>query len=120
MQVIEALDTLTRSLTGEWPGGVSPPGSLRTGREPLDSSGSHHPVLGPHTQPPVGEEGWVTSRDVLQPSHRPEQVAVQSLVLPCGPTLEVAVDAFEEGIQHGLVEAPVVVDPALHDRVDHQ
>lgn len=27
----------------EWPGGVTPPGSLRTALEPLDSYGSHHP-----------------------------------------------------------------------------
>ena len=27
---------------GEWPGGISPPGSLRTVREPLDSHGSHY------------------------------------------------------------------------------
>jgi len=27
---------------GEWRGGISPPRSLRTGREPLCSSGSHH------------------------------------------------------------------------------
>ena len=30
----------------EWPGGIAPPGSLRTGREPLDSPGSHHPAAG--------------------------------------------------------------------------
>jgi hypothetical protein len=29
---------------GEWPGGVSPPGSLRTGRDSLPSSGSHYPT----------------------------------------------------------------------------
>jgi hypothetical protein len=36
-------DTLLR---GEWPGGIAPPGSLRTVHEPLDSHGSHHPPVG--------------------------------------------------------------------------
>jgi len=31
---------------GEWRGGVAPPRSLRTVREPLDSYGSHHPAVG--------------------------------------------------------------------------
>jgi hypothetical protein len=31
----------------------------------------------------------------------------------------VFVDALEEGIQHGLVKAPVIVDPTTHDAVDH-
>ena len=29
----------------ESPGGISPPGAHRTGREPLDSSGSYHPAV---------------------------------------------------------------------------
>jgi hypothetical protein len=46
---------------GEWRGGVSPPRSLRTGREPLSSSGSRYPAvferLCPgHAAPPV--TGW--------------------------------------------------------------
>ena len=31
---------------GEWRGGVSPPRSLRTGREPLGSSGSRYAAVG--------------------------------------------------------------------------
>ena len=46
-------------------------------------------------------------------------VPVQPFVLPHGPTHEVVVDASENRIQHGLVEAPVIVDPPLHDRIDH-
>ena len=30
---------------GKSPGGISPPGALRTRREPLDSPGSHRPVV---------------------------------------------------------------------------
>ena len=42
---------------------------------------------------------------------------MQPLVFPLGPTHQILVDASEERIQPGLVEAPVVVDPALHDRL---
>jgi hypothetical protein len=45
-----APDTVTSirsvSLLSEWPGGVSPPGSLRTVRDSLPSYGSRHPVDG--------------------------------------------------------------------------
>ena len=34
-----------RLLPVEWPGGLSPPGSPRTVREPLDSYGSHCPAV---------------------------------------------------------------------------
>jgi hypothetical protein len=40
---------------GEWRGGVSPPRSLRTGREPLGSSGSQYPAVGIEKRP-VREE----------------------------------------------------------------
>src|SRR2546430_6627957 len=33
---------MTEIDTAGWPGGISPPGSHRSGREPLDSSGSCH------------------------------------------------------------------------------
>ena len=36
---------------GEWPGGVSPPGSLRTVRDSLPSYGSRHPVDGNQPSP---------------------------------------------------------------------
>ena len=38
--------SLSGSARGESPGGIAPPGALRTGREPLSSSGSHHPAAG--------------------------------------------------------------------------
>jgi hypothetical protein len=52
------------SLLGEWPGGVSPPGSLRTRRERLRSPGSHRPAVGPRAEPPVGEHVGLASEDV--------------------------------------------------------
>jgi hypothetical protein len=41
--------------SGEWPGGVSPPGSLRTGRDSLPSSGSHGSASKGWGELPVGE-----------------------------------------------------------------
>ena len=45
-------------------------------------------------------------------------MAAQPLVLPLGPSHEIRVDASEEWIQPGPVEASVVVDPSLHDFVE--
>lgn len=44
---------------------------------------------------------------------------MQPLMLPHGPPSEVLVETSEEGIQLRLVEAPVLVDPPVHDGVDH-
>src|SRR6266568_1305804 len=46
-------------------------------------------------------------------------MGAQSLVLPLGPSDEILVHASEKRIQPGLVEASVIVDPALHDLVEH-
>ena len=48
-------------------GGVSPPGSRRTGREPLGSSGSHHRASRHEPEAPVGEEATGPSCDGPQP-----------------------------------------------------
>jgi len=41
---------------GEWPGGISPPGSHRTGRDGLPSSGSHRSASGETHKPLMDEE----------------------------------------------------------------
>jgi hypothetical protein len=51
---------------GEWRGGVSPPRSLRTGREPLGSSGSQYPAVAIE-KPPVREEPWSGPDDTSEP-----------------------------------------------------
>jgi hypothetical protein len=45
-QGVDVQDRVHRVQGGEWPGGISPPGSLRSRREPLGSPGSHHPADG--------------------------------------------------------------------------
>src|SRR6266566_1977101 len=106
-------------LQGESPGGISPPGARRTVREPLDSYGSHCPAVRPETEPPVDEEVRLASRDVRQHPPSPHLVASQPLVLPPSPTNQVFVERPESRMQLGLVETPVVVDPPLHDHVEH-
>ena len=55
---------------GEWPGGVSPPGSLRTRREPLGSPGSHRPAVRAH-EPPVREQAGLASATSTEQPARP-------------------------------------------------
>src|SRR6266536_4362992 len=101
----------------EWPGGVAPPGSRRSRREPLGSPGSCHPAVGRAACQWARSAG---SRRCTLASIRPcpWRVAAQPLVLLHGPPYEVVVDASEQRDQLRPVEAAVVVDPASHDRVD--
>ena len=80
---------------GESPGGVTPPGARRTGREPLDSSGSHRPAVGAHAEAPVREQPRLASEDSGQEPACLGGVAAQPLVLPAGPSNEVFVDPSE-------------------------
>src|SRR5207253_9859377 len=70
-------------------------------------------------KPPAGEAVRPASCDVRQHPPSPHLVASQPLVLASSPTNEVFVERPESRIQLGLVEAPVVVDPPLHDHVEH-
>lgn len=84
------------------------------------SNGSRLPGPSGRTpQPPVHKEAWFAPCDAGQPLHRPGVMATQPRVLPHGPTNEMLVEASEYGIQHGLVEAPIIVEPPLHVRVEH-
>src|ERR1051326_469397 len=83
-------------LRGEWPGGINPPGSRRTGHEPRSSPGSHCPAVGQHAQVPVSKQLRITSCDFHQPPSRPPVVAMQPLVFPPGPSNEILVDAPEK------------------------
>ena len=61
-----------------------------------------------------------SSGDLGQPRHRPAFPALEPFVFPAGPPHQVPVEPAEEVEQPGAVEAPVVVDPPLHDAVEHQ
>ncbi len=66
----------------------------------------------------MSKQRRLAARDAHQPALCPFGMASQPLVFPLGPTHEVCVDASEEWIQPGLVEAPVIVDPSLHNFVE--
>ena len=64
------------------------------------------------------EQGGLAPSNGVQPPPRPGWPAAQSFELLHGPSHEMLVDARCQGVQHGAVEGPVVVDPASHLGVD--
>jgi hypothetical protein len=96
-----------------------PPGARGTRRERLRSPGSHRPAVGAHAKAPVREQAGLAPGDVSDEPARPGLVAAQAFVFPHGPPHEELVEVAEDRIQHGLVEAPVVVDAALQHDVEH-
>src|SRR5664279_4401908 len=80
-------------LRGEWRGGVSPPRSLRTGREPLGSSGSQYPAVGlviqqlclGHVAPPV--TGWPPALGGIPQPLRSNSITEPSSLLRTAPSL---------------------------------
>src|SRR5713101_7746129 len=67
----------------------------------------------------MGEQRRLASRNAHQPLPRPWVATAHSFEFPLGPAHQVRVDAPEERMQPGPVEAAVVVDPPLHDDVHH-
>jgi hypothetical protein len=57
--------------SGEWPGGIAPPGSRRTRRKSLDLPGSHRPALGVRDKMPMSKECGLVLTDSLQPRPGP-------------------------------------------------
>src|SRR5712664_2500749 len=102
---------------GEWRGGVSPPRSLRTGREPLGSSGSQYPAVGIEKRP-VREEPWVGPDDTSEPLTRAFWLLLEALEFAARPFPQMEVDAAQTVVQRRLVEVSVVVDPTTDVGVD--
>ena len=84
---------LVTLISGEWRGGVSPPRSLRTGREPLGSSGSQYPAVGSvvqrlclgHAAPPV--TGWPPALGGIPQPLRSSSITEPSSLLRTAPSL---------------------------------
>ena len=106
------------SQTVEWPGGLSPPGSPRIVREPLDSYGSHCSAVA-MAQRPVGEELGVRPAEPVEPISCTLGLIAQPLELAACPPDDVGVDPPESGTQLRLVEMAVVGDPAADARIVH-
>ena len=82
-----------RRLTGEWPGGISPPGSLRTVREPLDSHGSCYQLF--HASMPMSKEFRLVLCHDGQPLSCYIGASVKPFVLSHSPFDQVVVELFE-------------------------
>src|ERR1017187_1258370 len=79
---------------GEWRGGVSPPRSLRTGREPLGSSGSRYPAVCIKKRP-VREKLWVIPDDRGEPLTRAVRLLLEALVFAARPFSQMEVDSAQ-------------------------
>lgn len=101
---------------GEWRGGISPPRSLRTGREPLGSSGSRSPAVRIEKRP-VRKELWVHLDDTGEPLTRAFRLLLEALVFAAHPFPQMEVDAVQTVVQRRLVEMTVVVDPTPDVRI---
>ena len=70
---------------------------------------------------PVGKHAWVGFGDVGDSLPGFGWCTVQVFEFPSGPFDQMMVYLFSQEVdQQGFIEAPVVVDPAGHDAVDHR
>src|SRR5215468_6572841 len=102
----------------EWPGGLSPPGSPRTVRGPLDSYGSCCSAVS-MTQLAVSEELRICTTQLRKPIPRPFGLVAQPFELPTRPADDIDVDPLQGRTQLRPIEVAVVVDPALNVRIVH-
>ena len=58
------------------------------------------------------------SFDPMQPPQYPPKAGAQSFVFLSDPTNEVFVDLSKRPGRPGRIEAPIMVDPSLHYRID--
>src|SRR3981081_3178793 len=98
---------------------LAPPPAAKTVLKPLGLHGSHCPTIRTDTEPPVSKQTRCSTSDPGQPAHGFTLSAFQPFVLAARPPHQGTVEAFEERIQHRLVEAAVIVGPALHNAVEH-
>src|SRR3984885_14950154 len=103
---------------GEWRGGISPPRSLRTGRDTLVSSGSHCSAASIE-QAPMCEQPRLMACDARQPVSGSPLAPAQGLKLSGGPSRQDKVDVLQGRIEGRRTEPPIVVDPTANVRVEH-
>ena len=104
------------TLTGESPGGISPPGAPRTVLEPLGSHGSRCSAVDVQ-HAPMCEQSRVCTVYPSQPVSRAFWPRTQTFVLVPRPADQVGIYASECWMECRLVEMAVVVDPAPEIRV---
>src|SRR3954452_19534098 len=106
------------SIFGEGREGTSPSRSRRTVRDSLPSYGSHRPASGDRDKLPVGEQGRRVPFVPVEQLCSRGGLAPESFEFVHGPSDEMLVDTPHQGEQLGVVEDPVVVDPASHLGID--
>src|SRR5450756_316726 len=84
-------------------GGISPPGSHGTGREPLSSSGSCRSA-GSGRKVPMSEEPGRALASSVPPSPCAFWISLQSFELPHRPSNQMLVDAPCDEMQPGAIE----------------
>src|ERR1700740_1776801 len=68
----------------EWPGGISPPGSHRSGRERLHSSGSYCPTVARYSNGQCAKKGWFPTPDGVDPEPRTSTMPSKASILSNG------------------------------------
>src|SRR5215471_10262625 len=68
---------------------------------------------------PVGKQPRLPTCHLNEPMCGASMVPAEPLVFPHGPTNQKVVEMTEDWVQLGLVEAPVVQNPAAQDRIPH-
>jgi hypothetical protein len=64
----------------------------------------------------VSEKPRFTTTNATEPMFRSATMPSQPLVFPHGPTDQESIEVSEDRVQSGLVEPPVVLNPAHSDR----
>src|SRR5689334_17935272 len=105
---------------GEWREGTSPSRSRSRGtvRDSRPSYGSHRPASGDRNQLPVREQRGLPMFHDGQRLIRLTRLVSKSLVFVHDPSNEMIIDAPRQGEQLGVIEDPVIVNPASHLGID--
>ena len=100
--------------------GRTSPAAHRSGREPLDSSGSSYSNRWPQTQQlPVRKQVRLSLGDRSQPIVRTPGPSPELLEFPGSPLHQLPVQVIERRVQRRLVEMPKVVDPTAKLGTEH-
>jgi hypothetical protein len=99
-------NVIAKAALVEWPGGLSPPDSPRTVREPLDSYGSRCSAVS-MTQLPVSEELRICTTQLRKPVPRPLGLVAQPFELPTRPADDIDVGPLQGRTQLRPIEVAV-------------
>ena len=67
----------------------------------------------------MGKQLRLPPGDTNEPMCSPSMVLAEAFVFPHGPADQKVIEMTEDRVQRGLVEAPVVLNPATEDQIPH-